>query len=107
MTGLGVSFLAAYAIYYVVVWVVIRREIPLVWTRNNKLMMLGAVTAALIIRILPSTRFATFRTPVGLALALAAGVPSLFILWREFMGGKTGMVSKIAEEVPQKAATRA
>jgi hypothetical protein len=38
---------------------------------------------------------------------LAAGVPSLFILWREFMSGKTGMVSKITEDVPQKAATRA
>ncbi len=107
MTGLGISFLAAYAVYYVVVWVVIRREIPLVWTRNNKLMMLGAVTAALIIRILPSTRFAAFRTPVALALAFAAGVPSLFVLWREFIGGKTAIVGKIAEEVPQKAATRA
>ncbi len=107
MTGLGVSFLAAYAVYYVVVWVTIRREIPLVWTRSNKLMMLGAVTAALIIRILPSTRFAAFRTPVALALAFAAGVPSLFILWREFIGGKTGIAGKIAEEVPQKAATRA
>jgi len=107
MTGLGVSFLASYLIYYLAVWVVIRREVPLVWTTSNKKMMLSAVAAALIIRILPSTRLATFRTPIALALALAAGVPSLFILWREFMSGKTGMVSKITEDVPQKAATRA
>jgi PST family polysaccharide transporter len=107
MTGLGVSFLASYVIYYLAVWVVIRREVPLVWTASNKKMMLGAVAAALIIRILPSTRLAAFRTPVALALALIAGVPSLFILWREFMAGKTGIVNKIPEEVPQKAATRA
>ncbi len=88
MTGLGASFLATYIIYYFAVWLIIRREVPLVWSRSNKRMMLGAVAAALIIRILPMTRFAAFRTPVALALALIAGVPSLFILWREFVGSK-------------------
>jgi len=107
MTGLGISFLLSYAIYYLVEWVIIRRQIPLVWTRSNKSMMLCALGAALIIRILPSTRFAAYRTPVALALALAAGIPSLLILRREFMSGDTGTVGKIAEEVPQKAATRA
>jgi predicted outer membrane lipoprotein len=48
-------------------------------------MMLAGVAAAVIVRILPSTRFANFRTPVGLALALAFGIPSLFAVWREFM----------------------
>jgi hypothetical protein len=85
LSGLGVSFVATYVIYYLAVWVVIRREIPLSMTAWNKRMMLAGVAAALIVRILPSTRFANFRTPVGLALALAFGIPSLFTIWREFM----------------------
>ena len=109
MTGLGFSFLAAYAVYYVVVWIVIRREVSLVWTRSNKLMMLGAVAAALIIRILPSTRFGGFRTPVALVLAFAAGIPSLFILWREFMSSKAPVVAEAPTKIPEpeKVATEA
>lgn len=86
LSGLGIAFLATYIIYYLAVSVVIRREIPLVWTASNKKMMLAAVAAALVVRILPSTRFAHLRTPVGLALAFAAGIPSLFVIWREFVG---------------------
>lgn len=88
LPGLGISFLVSYIVYYAVVWVIIRREIPLTWTSSNKHMMLGAVAAALVIRILPSTRFAAWRTPFGLTLAVAAGVPSLFIIWREFVAQK-------------------
>jgi hypothetical protein len=71
--------------YYLVVWAFIRREIPLIWTASNKKMILAATAAALIVRILPSTRFANFRTPVGLALALIAAIPSLFLISREFL----------------------
>jgi PST family polysaccharide transporter len=88
LTGLGISFVATYIIYYSVVWVIIRREIPLSLTAWNKRMMLAGVAAALIVRILPSTRFAGFRTPVALTLAMAFGIPSLFIIWREFMASK-------------------
>jgi len=88
LPGLGISFLVSYFVYYGVVWVIIRREIPLVWTSSNKKMMLAAVAAALVVRILPSTRFAGFRTPVGLTLAVAAGIPSLFIIWKEFLTSK-------------------
>jgi antigen flippase len=85
LQGLGIGFLVAYIIYYFVAWVIVRREIPLVWTASNKKMMLGAVAAALFVRLLPATRFASFRTPVGLALAFLIGIPSLMIIWREFM----------------------
>jgi PST family polysaccharide transporter len=88
LTGLGISFVATYIIYYSVVWVIIRRQIPLSLTAWNKRMMLAGVAAALIVRILPSTRFAGFRTPVALTLAMAFGIPSLFIIWREFMASK-------------------
>lgn len=84
LPGLGISFLVTYIIYYSIVWVIIRRDIPLVWTTANKKMMLAAIAAAILIRILPSTAFAHFRTPIALLLALGAGIPSLIVIWREF-----------------------
>ncbi len=89
LNGLGIGFLAAYVIYYAIVWVVIRREIHLKWSRRNLQMTVGAVAAALVVRILPSTPFAAFRTPVALVLALAVGIPSLFIIIRELRGANT------------------
>jgi len=91
LPGLGISFLISYIIYYFVVSVAIRRKIPLVWTASNKRMMLAAIAAALVVRILPATKFASFRTPVSLMLAIAAGVPSLCMLWREFKTEKNSV----------------
>jgi len=88
LAGLGISFLLTYIIYYFAVWLIVRREVPLVWTDSNKKMMLAAVAAALLIRILPSTRFANFRTLVALLLALAAGARSLHAVWWELWGRK-------------------
>ncbi len=84
LQGLGIGFLASYVLYYLVVSVITRRQVPLVWTVANKRMITGAIIAALVIRVLPYTRFAAFRTPIALTLALAAGIPSLIIVVREF-----------------------
>ena len=86
LTGLGISFLVTYVIYYFVVWAVIRREVPLVWSKSNQRMLIAGIAAAIVVRIFPSTRFGALRTPVALALALAAGIPSLVVVWREFKG---------------------
>jgi antigen flippase len=91
LNGLGIGFLAAYVIYYLIVWAVIRREIHLKWSRQNIQMLLGAVAAAVVVRILPATPFAAARTPVALVLALIFAVPSLFIIAREVRGGKPGL----------------
>jgi len=88
LTGLGISFLITYVVYYFVVWAVIRREIPFVWSKSNQRMLIAGIAAAMVVRILPSTRFGGLRTPVALALALAAGIPSLIVVWREFKGKK-------------------
>ncbi|MGA2235117.1 MAG: oligosaccharide flippase family protein [Terriglobales bacterium] len=90
LSGLGISFLITYVVYYAVVWCVIRRDIQLVWSATNKKMMLGSLAAALFIRVLPSTRFAYLRTPAALALALAAGIYSLIFVWRTFMHESLG-----------------
>ncbi len=88
LPGLGISFLATYVVYYCIVSFVIRREVAFRWTAANKWMMFAGVAAAMVIRILPATRFASARTVVALGLALAAGIPSMFVLWKEFMATK-------------------
>ena len=86
LTGLGISFLVTYVIYYFVVWAVIRREVPLVWSKSNQRMLIAGIAAAIVVRILPSTRFGALITPVALALAASVGIPSLIVVWREFKG---------------------
>jgi PST family polysaccharide transporter len=88
LSGLGISFLITYIVYYMVVWVVIRQDIPLVWTASNKRMMAAAIVAAFLVRVLPATKFAGWRTPVSLLLAILAGIPSLWMIWREFRSEK-------------------
>jgi PST family polysaccharide transporter len=88
LSGLGISFLVSYIIYYAAVWVIIRREIHLVWTVGNKMMMLASVAAALLVRALPSTSLANLRTPTALLLALLAGAWSLHAVWGELGGRK-------------------
>jgi antigen flippase len=88
LQGLGIAALTTYIIYYFIVWAVIRSQVPLVWTASNKKMLIGGVAAALFVRtlrMLPSSGLARFATPVGLVLALAAGIPSLIVIWKEYM----------------------
>jgi len=89
LPGLGIASLMMFVIYYGLTWVVIRREVPLVWTASNKKMLALAVLAAAIIRALPSTRFAAFRTPVALMLAGAATIFSGIVLYRQYTEGKS------------------
>ena len=83
LPGLGIGFLASYIIYYAVVWLIVRREIPLVWTSSNKIMLLASLAAASVIRILPSTTWASFRTVIALSLAALAGAWSLYAIQHE------------------------
>ncbi len=81
--GLGIAFLATYLLHYVIVWIIVRREIGLVWTIENKRRLLIAVLAALVIRALPFTGLQNFRSPVALTLAVLIGVGSLYTIWQE------------------------
>lgn len=84
LPGLGISFLLSYVVYYAMVWVVVRRDVDLVWTTWNKRMMLAAIGAAIIIRTLPFTPFSGLRTPVALALATVASLYGLATIYKEF-----------------------
>ncbi|HEY6272833.1 MAG TPA: oligosaccharide flippase family protein [Terriglobales bacterium] len=85
LPGLGISFLLTYIIYYLAVWVIIRRELPLKWTAANKKMLSAAVAAALAIRVVSYTPLAHFRTPLALGLAAIFGGWSLTVLWGEYI----------------------
>ena len=88
LAGLGIGFLASYISLYLVNWMIVRREILLVWTSENKRMMLLALLAALAIRGLSFVDLVNLRTPVALSFALLAGLWSLYTIWQEIGGWK-------------------
>ncbi|NLG50904.1 MAG: oligosaccharide flippase family protein [Chloroflexi bacterium] len=83
LAGLGLAYLLTYLVHYVVVWLIVRKDIGLVWTAQNKLMLLAATLAAFTVRVLPAIGLERFRTPVALSLGLLAGAWSLHVIWRE------------------------
>lgn len=86
--GLGIGFLMTYIVHFLVNWTIVRREIRFVWARSNALIFLAALSAALIIRIMPFLGFIDYRTPVALSFALLAGSASFYILWKDVGGRK-------------------
>lgn len=105
LPGLGISFLATYVLYYFVVWIVVRGQIPLRWTANNKRMLLIAVAAAIIVRLLPATRLEYLRTPLALIFAAVAGISSVVTIYREFVGPNRRMESRLLNSQPEEVLT--
>jgi antigen flippase len=83
LQALGISFLISYVLYYIVVSVLIRREIAFVWTSENKRLIVEAIIAALIVRLMPMAGLAAWRTPVALGLALGSAVRALIWIRRQ------------------------
>lgn len=90
LRGLGLGFLAAYAVYYPVVWFIVRREIGLVWSAENRILLVGTLAAALVVPLLPAVGLGSVRTPVALLLAATAGLVSARLLWRDVGLGSLG-----------------
>jgi PST family polysaccharide transporter len=86
--GLGIGFLITYIVHFLVNWAIVRREIHFAWNRSNTLIFLAALSAALVIRVMPFLGLIDYRTPVALAFALLAGAASLYILWKDVGGRK-------------------
>ena len=87
LEGLGISFVVTYIIYYSVVWAVVRREINFVWSCANTRLLVVAVTAMLIVRLMPSLGLIYWRTPVALTFSAVAAIGSLYWIWQETTGG--------------------
>lgn len=88
LPGLGIAFVATYAAYYAVVRTILRHELPAHQAIENWKLMLPALAAALMIRIVPSTPLSNYRTVIALGLAVMFGCYSLRILWTEYMANK-------------------
>jgi PST family polysaccharide transporter len=86
LDGLGIGFFITYLVYYLVTWLIVRRDIKLVWTNENKKLMLAALFAGFIVRILPSIGPEYVRTLIALLLALAATALSVLAIGREIGG---------------------
>lgn len=86
LEGVGVGQVLTYIIHFAVVWAIVRREIGLELTTENKLMLLAGAAAALVIRTLPLVGLEQFKTPVALVLAVLAAAFSVATLWQEIDG---------------------
>lgn len=86
LAGLGASYLFTYVVHFLVVWLIVRKEIGLSWTLDNKLMLLAGLVASLAIRGLSLAGPASLRTPIALALVALAGTISLATIWQGIGG---------------------
>ena len=93
LAGLGIASLVTSVIYYLVVSFIVRRDIGLVWTTENRKMILTALLAALVIRLLPVAGLEHLRTPVALLFALLAASGSLYVVWKDVRATKHGTTS--------------
>ena len=84
--GLGLGFLVTYVLYFGFVWYIIRREIGLVWSAENRFLLAYAVGAALLVQAMDLVGLENWRTPVALVLATIAATTSSFRIWKEFRG---------------------
>jgi enterobacterial common antigen flippase len=79
LTGLGVAYLATYILYWITTWVIVRRQINLVWTHWNRSALILAIVATSLVGILSTLHFQTFATSTALFFAICA----LILVWRQ------------------------
>lgn len=66
-SGLGVAVLATYVIYYAAVWLAVRRDLPLILT-NAQRVLIGTVATVSVIETLPVIGLGQLRMPLALGL---------------------------------------
>ena len=101
LAGLGISFVITYVLFYVVVWIILRRELQLRWTKFNRNLMIAVLSAAALIRLLPSTPLASFRIAIGVVLTVGFGVFAARTLWRESKTMRVSETKQIQESITE------
>ncbi len=84
LAGIGIAYLVAYIVYYLIVRYALGREVPLRWSKTNRWVLGWALVAVAVVRILPVTPWAQWRTPIALAIACLFLVPALRIVHQGF-----------------------
>lgn len=100
LQGLGIGFVATSLLYFLVVWVILRHEMPLTWTSTNRRILIAALAAALVIQALPFTPLANLRTLVALILAAAFSMYSVRIFRAEYRRDMTPATTEHPAPLP-------
>jgi PST family polysaccharide transporter len=113
LPGLGVAVLVTYLIYYPVVWLAVRRDLPIGLTTAQRV-LLGTLVAVVAIGLLPAIGLGYLRQPLALLLAVAsivaAGVAGRRVLKDKQdggagheppAGGMPGERANVAEGLPR------
>jgi len=91
LVGIGIGWLAMYAVVLPVNIHFVRREVPLEWTPENRRLMLASVLAVGIIQALPLIATVQWHTVGGVIAAGLFGLYSLRALWADYRLGKRGV----------------
>jgi PST family polysaccharide transporter len=83
VVGLGLAWTVLYAAYFVIVFKVIRRHIPIVWTGANKGLVATSLAAVAIERLAALTHIEIIRLGIGLGLTTIATVATVQYFRRE------------------------
>jgi enterobacterial common antigen flippase len=89
LQGAGIGFLGTYAVHYVVLWLIVRRDIGLVLTTTNRRVLVAVILAALGFQAMGMLDANGLRIAVTLSLATAFGLWSAFVIWKEVTGRRT------------------
>lgn len=81
--GAGIGFMLTYATHYLVVYILLRKDIKLQWSMTNLILLAVVLALTLTVRILPLVGLSEIRTPAALVFALVFGACCFAMLWRE------------------------
>lgn len=97
ITATGVAFLALYAAYLPVVWLLARRHIGFAWTRTVKVQAAIAAAAALAVEIM-ARQSVVGGAALGLLLGAALGIGAIMQLSKQVgAGGRLGKLATSAD----------
>lgn len=92
LVGSGLGFLGAYGVHFLLVWAIVRRDIPLVWTTENRRWMLATLIALATVLGLTAIGLEMPARVIAMSIALLTGAWSLNFVWKEH--ARSRMVSR-------------
>ena len=98
-TGLGISYLSTTFAYYLLVTVLVHRQLGLKYDTKNKLLVTSTLISALVISVLTSLGYEVLRTCFALAACLVYSAFSFFTVVKQFR--REGVTEEPAVQVQQ------
>lgn len=84
LDGLGIAYVVQYAVYFAVVWFLVRREISLRLTLLNRCLLGFGLVSVSLIRLLGLSGLGRVRTPVAWGLAILVALISFRLIQRKY-----------------------